>query len=100
MRLRYTRAAQRDLSAIYEHIAANDPAAARRVEERIRASISLLVTWPRIGVLTDLEEVRRLPIVRYPYAVYYRVLADKEEVHVLRIIHAARIRDLGKLPQD
>ena len=72
MRLRYTLAARRDLGVIYEHIAERNPAAAQRVEDHIRASIELLATWPRVGVATDLEDVRRLPIVRYPYAGAHR----------------------------
>ena len=47
---------------------ARHPLAAKRLEQR--------------------PEVRRLPLVRYPYAIYYEVGA--EEVTVLRIMHSAR----------
>jgi len=32
--------------------------------------------------------VRRVPLLRYPYVVFYRVLDD--EVIVLRVVHGAR----------
>jgi toxin ParE1/3/4 len=32
--------------------------------------------------------VRRVPLVRYPYILFYKVLAD--EVVVLRVVHGAR----------
>jgi plasmid stabilization system protein ParE len=32
--------------------------------------------------------VRRVPLVRYPYLIFYKVLAD--EVIVLRVVHGAR----------
>jgi toxin ParE1/3/4 len=32
--------------------------------------------------------VRRVPLVRYPYAIYYKIVLD--EVTILRVIHGAR----------
>lgn len=48
---------------------------------------------------TDEPSIRRLPLVRYPYTVYYRVVAALERVEIARVIHAARIRDLGRIPE-
>ncbi|MGI9407028.1 MAG: type II toxin-antitoxin system RelE/ParE family toxin [Hyphomicrobiaceae bacterium] len=48
----------------------------------------------------DLENVRRLPVIKFPYTVFYRVSEKDGEVQVLRILHGARIRDLGTVPED
>ncbi len=100
MRLRYTPAARGDLDHIYNHIAEQNPQAANRVEQHIRAAIELLPTWPQIGVLTDMQSVRRLPVVRYPYAVFYKIEAVDEEIHILRVLHGRQVKDLGNLPDD
>jgi len=100
MRLRFTPRAQRDLADIYDYLAEKNPAAAQRVEDHIRASLELLETWAGFGAPTDLGDVRRLPIVRYPYRAFYRVDEAAGEVQVLRVLHGARIRDLKSLPDE
>jgi plasmid stabilization system protein ParE len=37
---------------------------------------------------TERPGVRRVPLVRYPYLIFYKVLGD--EVIVLRVVHGAR----------
>ncbi len=41
-----------------------------------------------------------MPLVRYPYTVFYRVDAGRDVVEVARVIHAARVRDLGRMPEE
>jgi toxin ParE1/3/4 len=98
MRVRYTAQAQIDIDDIYNYIALDNPAAARRVEDYIRFAIEMLATFPRLGVATDEEDVRRMPIGRFPYTVFYRVEDQKLEVHVLRVTNAARERDPNRIP--
>ena len=74
------------------------PAAAQRVEDYIHAAIEMLATFPGLGVATDEEDVRRLPPGHFPYTVFYQVDEPAGEVHILRVIRAARVRDLGRLP--
>jgi plasmid stabilization system protein ParE len=57
----------------FEHIA-NFPEAAERVEQR--------------------PDVRRFPLARYPYVIFYEVSADA--VTVLRILHGARRTSWGE----
>ena len=98
MRVRYTRQARLDLADIHDHIATDNPPAARRLEDYIRAAVAMLETYPGLGVTTDEPEVRRLPIGCFPYTVFYQIAHSEGEVHILRVMHGARVRDLGKLP--
>ena len=100
MKLRYTPQSQRDIAEIYEYIAEKNPTAAQRVEDHVHACLEVLEDWPGIGPVTDLEDVRRLPIVRYPYTIFYCVHEAADEVHVLRVIHGARVRDVGTPPDE
>ena len=43
-------------------------------------------------------DVRRLPIKRYPFTIFYRIILDDDRIDILRVIHSAAVRDLGKVP--
>lgn len=100
MKVRFTRRALRDMAEIHDWIALRNPAAAARVEKFIREVSENLSDFPMIGSLTDLARVRRLPLVRFPYTMYYRVNQSSETVEILRVVHSARVRGIGKLPND
>ena len=100
MKVRLTKRALRDLVELHDWIALRNPAAAWRVEAFVREVSRGLSDFPMIGALTDLAQVRRLPLVRYPYTMYYRINQLNETVEILRIVHSARVRVIGKLPKD
>jgi toxin ParE1/3/4 len=52
VKVRYTLPALADLDSILDYIAAHSPHGAKRVQARIRATVNLLSTHPRIGVRT------------------------------------------------
>lgn len=64
----------------------------------IRATCERLADFPFVAAETDEPGVRRLPLVRYPYAIFYRVIPVLDRVEIARIIHSARISDLGRVP--
>ena len=88
MRLRYTRPALADLSAILDYIALRSPQGARRVQARIQALTNLLLQHPNIGRLTSDPSIRRMPVTPYPYLVFYEVGENEIIIHAVR--HAAR----------
>lgn len=98
MKVRYALQAQHDIASIYNHISLDNPIAAQRVEDRIRAAIDMLETFPGLGVTTNEEDVRRMPLGRFPYIVFYRVNESAGEIHVLRVVHGARVRDPDRVP--
>jgi plasmid stabilization system protein ParE len=89
MRIRYTPRAVSDLIEICDFLRERNPVAARAVENRIRASIDTLLQFPSGGrTLEQRPDVRVMPVLRYPYLVFYSVLG--EELRVLHIRHGAR----------
>jgi toxin ParE1/3/4 len=54
---------------------------------RVQAALDLIVSWPELFAVRA-ENVRRAPVRRFPYSVYYRVEPDR--VVVLAIVHTSR----------
>ena len=69
-------------------VASQSPAGAANIRERLRETLIRLGSYPRLGRLTDRNDVRRLLISPYPYFIDYRIV--KDEVIVTRFRHAAR----------
>jgi toxin ParE1/3/4 len=88
MKIVYAPRALSDLVAIETYISQFNPAAATRVLSIIKSSIDKLALFPKLGLPIDDQNRYRLPIVRYPYLVFYR-LTDTE-VLILHIRHGAR----------
>jgi toxin ParE1/3/4 len=89
MRVRYTLQARADLDAIYTDLDHRDPTAAQAVKDLIERRIRQLGRFPLIAPMTDEICVCELPIVRYPYKVYYE-LKGEEEVWIIHIRHTSR----------
>jgi toxin ParE1/3/4 len=87
-RLEYAARYFRRLDEIYERIADQDPAAARRIVARIRASVEQLTTMPGIGRPGRVAGTRELVIVGTPYIVPYRVEGDA--VQIITVLHGAQ----------
>lgn len=89
MRVRYTPRASGDIAGIADYLVERSPVGARAVEARIRWTVQLLADFPFSGrPLAQRPEVRVMPVVRYPYLVFYSV--GEGEIVVLHIRHAAR----------
>jgi toxin ParE1/3/4 len=89
MRVVLSALALAELDEILAYIAGRSPLGARNVEARFRHALDLLARHPQSAERVEQRsQVRRLPLVRYPYAIYYEVGPDT--VTVLRIMHGAR----------
>ena len=88
MRIKWLRAALRNLDAEAEYIARDNPAAAVRVIQKIRATVNLLAEQPALGRPGRVPNTRELVISGTPYLVPYRVRG--QVIEVLRVLHAAR----------
>jgi toxin ParE1/3/4 len=88
VRVRWLRAALANMDAEAEYIAANNPAAAGRVVQKILGAVDLLKKNPAMGRAGRVAGTRELVVAETPYIIPYRVRGDA--VEVLRVFHAAR----------
>ena len=88
--IRYLPTAVRQLDEILAYIDARNGPAARRVAAAIRRSIERLGDFPYSSRPSEVPGVRELPIVRFPYIVFYAVDEEAGEVHVLRVRHTSQ----------
>ena len=98
MRLVYTEPARDDISAIYDYNARRSVRSARLIERRIRSACKMAADFPGSAPKTNVPNVRRSPMVRHPYTIYYRIKTDLDLVEILRVIYSPRIIDLDTPP--
>ena len=87
MEVRWLEDSLADVAGIYRYIA-DDPKAAGRIVERIRAAVRLLADLPHRGRPGRWPGTRELIIPGTPYIVPYRVKGDL--IEILRVFHGAR----------
>jgi toxin ParE1/3/4 len=80
--------AQRSLTAIVVYIAADDPAAALSVKERIDRAAARLASYPAMDRQGRIDGTRELVIAGLPYIIPYRVRRGR--IEILDVIDAAR----------
>ncbi len=87
-RLVYSRRYRRRLEDIHEQIAADNPAAATRIVERIRIAVERLQQFPAIGRSGRVAGTRELVVAGTPYIVAYRIKG--ESVEIITVLHSAQ----------
>jgi toxin ParE1/3/4 len=88
MKIRWTRPAARDLEAIQDHIAQENPMAAGRLVATIRQRVQQLQDHPQLGRPGRVPGTRELVISGTPYVAPYRV--RDQQVEILALYHGAR----------
>jgi toxin ParE1/3/4 len=78
----------RRLEDIYERIAADNPAAASRMLQRIRTAVERLSAAPAIGRPGRVAGTRELVISGTPYIVPYRIKDDAAQI--ITVLHSAQ----------
>ena len=85
----WTPAALADLASLRAYIAEHDPAAARRIVQRIIHSVeTALPHSPEMGRPGRIPGTRELVITGTPFIVPYRLRG--ETIQILRVYHGAR----------
>ena len=82
-------AAERDLFALTDYIAEDNPQAALRVYDSIRKTVNRLATFPQSGRTGRVEGTRELVIPGLPYIVVYSI--NGQDVKVWAVYHTSRI---------
>jgi plasmid stabilization system protein ParE len=89
MKVEYSRRAIADLHKMADDSSAYGRAAAEGLETRLRQVIAHVAEHPLAApAVENRPGVHVLPLVRYPYRVFYRVLRDR--VLILHIRHTSR----------
>jgi len=89
MKIEYTRQALVDLRKIATDSRAFGEGVAAAVESRIRTIIANIAQHPKAAApVVERPGMRVVPLIRYPYKIFYRVLEDR--VKILHIRHSAR----------
>jgi toxin ParE1/3/4 len=91
MKVRYSETALREIDQIFAYIHQRNPSAAAAVVDRVKRVAALLEEYPFAGHTADEPDVRIMPLVRYPYLLFYSV-SDDDEVVILHVRHGARRR--------
>jgi plasmid stabilization system protein ParE len=82
-------------------IASRDPIQVpRNGSKTLRATCEGLGDFPFASALTGEPNVRRVPLVRFPYTIFYRIDSLRDVVEIARILHGARVRNLGRIPDS
>ena len=100
MKVVYAPRALRDVDEILAYIHARSPRGAHNVSMAIEYTIHMCALNPRAGAKTDEQNVYRRPLGKYRYTIFYRALTDGDGIEVARVIHGARVKDLGTMPED
>ncbi len=89
MRVEYSRRAVADILRIAEESRNYGEVAAEGLERRLRETIARLAGHPRAAPEVEKRPgVHVLPLIRYPFRVFYRVFPDR--VLILHIRHTSR----------
>ena len=89
MKVIFTEPALDDLEEIRAYIEQNYPSIRRSFERRLTAVIAHIGRWPEGSRrVAARPSVRVMPLIRYPYKVFYQV--TEQGVEVLHIRHGAR----------
>ena len=87
-RIEYAPRYFRRLEDIFDRIAADNPAAALRIIERIRVVVSRLAVRPAIGRPGRVQGTRELVVSGTPYIVPYRILDGR--VQIITVLHSSQ----------
>jgi len=94
VRLRFSEEARDHISAIHSYIKDRNSAAATQVAARIRSAASQLAEFPRMGHAGRVPGTHEWVVRGLPYIIVYEIgVADRDEVLILGVFHAAQDRD-------
>jgi plasmid stabilization system protein ParE len=89
MNVVFSKLALAQLDEIISYIAQRSPPGAKHVQARFERVFQLIADHLEAApAMKGRPDVRRAPLIRYPYLVYYTIKDD--EVTILRIRHGAR----------
>jgi plasmid stabilization system protein ParE len=92
MRVIYTKGAREDLNAIVSYLERNYPAVISRFEACLEIVIKRIGDWPESAQeIAERPGVRGVPLIRYPYKVFYKVRSSNRDFVYSSHIAAAAV---------
>jgi plasmid stabilization system protein ParE len=89
MKVHWTEAARADLDDILAYTAAHFPSSLVPLETRIRAVTDRVAARPYSAQsVSNRPGVRVVPLIRYPFRIYYRIVRDR--IEILHVHHTSR----------
>ena len=89
MKIVFTEPALKDIAAIREYLATHYSQVLSSVERRLRLSLLRISAWPESAQeVIERPKVRVVPLIRYPYKIFYRIRRGK--VEILHVHHSSR----------
>ena len=98
MTVRFAPRALIDIEDIRSYLLEHSPLGAERVRLALVLAIDQLDIFPESGAKTDEPNLYRRPLSKYPYTIFYRLLAGDDGIEIARVIHGARVKQLGRMP--
>ena len=96
MKAEWSQQARRDLIGVFQHVARDNPSAARSLLRRIRDSEQLVLAHPLLGrVVPEFQVAHLRERIVPPYRVLYQV--ERDAVVFLTVVHSRQ--DLGRFVQ-
>jgi toxin ParE1/3/4 len=86
--VRWTPLALDHLGSVHAYVAADSPAAADDVIDRILSAAEMLARFPEMGRCGRVAATRELVITGTPFIVAYRIRQD--QIQILAVLHGAR----------
>ena len=86
--LEWSPRSQRDIEAIHDYIALDNPVAAQSVIAEIRKAANSLRTLPMLGHVGKCPGTRELVLARFPYTLVYRLAPAK--ISIAAVLHQSR----------
>jgi plasmid stabilization system protein ParE len=90
MKVRWSETAVTELEAIFVFILAHNRSSAKAVARRIIDRAESLGEFPLAGRMIEAAGIRKLPLVSYPYVIFYKIDITAGEVQILNVRHTAR----------
>ena len=87
MKVRWTPEAEDDRAQIFDHIAADSPRAAAKMDELFSKAAARIADHPKLGRTGRIPDTREV-IPHKSYCVVYEI--EQETVWVLALVHTAR----------
>lgn len=88
MQIRWHEDAIRDLAALRQFIAQDNPQAAHRIAGKILERVTLLKAHPLLGKVGRIHATREVVVTGTPYTLIYLPQAD--DLTILRVFHQAQ----------